>query len=134
MTDQLTATARELPRSHPPVVSREVWEKAWQEMLAKEKALTRASDALAAERRRMPWLAVEKDYAFDGPNGKASLLDLFVDATPNDRVRAYVQGRLYHDVTIPAGGVTDDFGNTTLPTRILLDQHGIDDTGLGQRQ
>ena len=77
MTDQLTATARELPRSHPPVVSREEWEKAWQEMLVKEKALTRASDALAAERRRMPWLAVEKDYAFDGPNGKVSLLDLF---------------------------------------------------------
>src|SRR6186997_2099951 len=44
---------------------------------AKEKELTRARDALAAERRRMPWLAVEKDYQFDGPEGKASLLDLF---------------------------------------------------------
>ena len=43
----------------------------------KEKALTRARDALAAERRRMPWLAVEKSYEFEGPNGKASLLDLF---------------------------------------------------------
>ena len=43
----------------------------------KEKALTRARDALAAERRRMPWLAVEKAYEFDGPKGKASLLDLF---------------------------------------------------------
>jgi hypothetical protein len=39
--------------------------------------LTRARDALAAERRRMPWLAVEKKYEFDGPQGKASLLDLF---------------------------------------------------------
>jgi predicted dithiol-disulfide oxidoreductase (DUF899 family) len=46
-------------------------------MLLKEKALTRARDALAAERRRMPWFAVENDYAFDGPNGKVSLLDLF---------------------------------------------------------
>jgi predicted dithiol-disulfide oxidoreductase (DUF899 family) len=39
--------------------------------------VTRARDALAAERRRMPWLAVEKDYTFDGPEGKASLPDLF---------------------------------------------------------
>jgi predicted dithiol-disulfide oxidoreductase (DUF899 family) len=46
-------------------------------LLVKEKALTRARDALAAERRRMPWMAVEKAYMFDGPEGKASLLDLF---------------------------------------------------------
>ena len=39
--------------------------------------MTRARDALAAERRRMPWMAVEKAYAFEGPKGKASLLDLF---------------------------------------------------------
>ena len=39
--------------------------------------MTRARDALAAERRRMPWLAVEKAYEFEGPEGKASLLDLF---------------------------------------------------------
>jgi predicted dithiol-disulfide oxidoreductase (DUF899 family) len=61
----------------PPIVSPEAWEAARQEMLAKEKALTRARDALAAERRRMPWMAVEKEYVFEGPNGKASLLDLF---------------------------------------------------------
>jgi predicted dithiol-disulfide oxidoreductase (DUF899 family) len=46
-------------------------------MLVKEKAFTRARDALAAERRRMPWQAVEKEYAFDGPNGTVSLCDLF---------------------------------------------------------
>jgi predicted dithiol-disulfide oxidoreductase (DUF899 family) len=46
-------------------------------MLVKEKEHTRARDALAAERRRMPWMAVEKEYEFDGPNGPASLLDLF---------------------------------------------------------
>ena len=61
----------------PPVVSKQEWEKAHEQMLAKEKELTRARDALAAERRRMPWLAVEKEYSFDGPNGPASLLDLF---------------------------------------------------------
>ena len=61
----------------PPIVSPEEWEAARQQLLVKEKELTRARDALAAERRRMPWLAVEKEYEFDGPEGKASLLDLF---------------------------------------------------------
>jgi predicted dithiol-disulfide oxidoreductase (DUF899 family) len=61
----------------PSVVSAQEWDAAWQEMLVKEKELQRARDALVAQRRRMPWLAVEKDYLFDGPDGKASLLDLF---------------------------------------------------------
>jgi predicted dithiol-disulfide oxidoreductase (DUF899 family) len=61
----------------PPIVSAEEWETARKELLVKEKELTRARDALAARRRRMPWLAVEKQYEFDGPEGKASLLDLF---------------------------------------------------------
>jgi predicted dithiol-disulfide oxidoreductase (DUF899 family) len=61
----------------PPVVSRKEWEDAWQQLLVKEKALTRAKDALAAERRRMPWLAVEQDYVFEGPEGEARLVDLF---------------------------------------------------------
>src|SRR5205823_10111731 len=61
----------------PPIVSPQEWEAARQQLLVKEKKLTRARDALAAERRRMPWLAVKKKYEFDGPKGKASLLDLF---------------------------------------------------------
>ena len=61
----------------PPIVSPQEWEAAWEELLVKEKELTRARDALAAERRRMPWMAVEKDYRFEGPNGPASLADLF---------------------------------------------------------
>src|SRR5260370_257037 len=60
-----------------PIVSPEAWEAARQQMLVKEKALTRARDALAAERRRMPWMAVEKAYQFEGAQGKVSLLDLF---------------------------------------------------------
>jgi predicted dithiol-disulfide oxidoreductase (DUF899 family) len=60
-----------------PIVSQEEWEAARQQLLVKEKALTRSRDALAAERRRMPWVAVEKKYEFDGPKGKVSLLDLF---------------------------------------------------------
>ena len=58
-------------------MSPEEWEAARQQLLVKEKELTRARDALAAERRRMPWLAVEKEYAFEGPEGQVSLLDLF---------------------------------------------------------
>jgi predicted dithiol-disulfide oxidoreductase (DUF899 family) len=61
----------------PPVVTASEWDAAWQQLLVKEKALTRARDALAAQRRRMPWLAVEKEYAFVGPDGRATLLDLF---------------------------------------------------------
>ena len=61
----------------PPIVSPQEWESAREDLLVKEKELTRARDALAAERRRMPRMAVEKDYEFDGPEGKASLLDLF---------------------------------------------------------
>jgi predicted dithiol-disulfide oxidoreductase (DUF899 family) len=61
----------------PPIVSPQEWAKAREELLVKEKELTRARDAMAAQRRRMPWMAVEKDYAFEGPNGTASLPDLF---------------------------------------------------------
>ncbi|MFD5095285.1 DUF899 domain-containing protein [Amycolatopsis thailandensis] len=53
------------------------WEEARLRLLVKEKELTRARDALAAERRRMPWVAVEKAYEFEGPSGPVSLLDLF---------------------------------------------------------
>src|SRR5438105_12683278 len=61
----------------PRIVSSKEREAARQQLLVKEKKLTRARDALAAERRRMPWLAVKKKYQFDGPKGKVSLLDLF---------------------------------------------------------
>jgi predicted dithiol-disulfide oxidoreductase (DUF899 family) len=61
----------------PPVVSRQDWDAARAQLLVKEKALTRAGDALAAERRRMPRLAVEKSYRFETPDGPLSLLGLF---------------------------------------------------------
>ena len=61
----------------PPIVSPQEWKAAREKMLVKEKELTRARDALAAERRRMPWMAVEKEYRFEGPDGPASLPDLF---------------------------------------------------------
>ena len=68
---------RQLAMNTPPIVSAQEWAAARDVLLVKEKALTRARDALAAERRRMPWMAVEKAYAFDGPEGRVSLLDLF---------------------------------------------------------
>jgi predicted dithiol-disulfide oxidoreductase (DUF899 family) len=61
----------------PSIVSPDEWITAREKLLVKEKEHMRAGDALAAERRRMPWMAVEKEYRFDGPDGPASLLDLF---------------------------------------------------------
>jgi predicted dithiol-disulfide oxidoreductase (DUF899 family) len=61
----------------PPVVSPAEWQAAHERLLAKEKEATRARDALAAERRRLPMVQIDKDYVFDGPAGKARLLDLF---------------------------------------------------------
>ena len=67
----------DLPKTRPPIVSLQEWETARGQLLVEEKALTRARDALAAKRRRMPWMEMEKAYEFEGPQGKASLLDLF---------------------------------------------------------
>jgi predicted dithiol-disulfide oxidoreductase (DUF899 family) len=61
----------------PPVVSQAEWQAARDQLLVKEKAATHARDALAAERRRLPMVRIDKEYVFEGPNGKASLLDLF---------------------------------------------------------
>ena len=59
------------PAMHtPPVVSSQDWEAAREQLLVKEKALTRARDALAAERRRMPWRAVKTTYSFEGPRAR----------------------------------------------------------------
>ena len=68
---------KHLVTNTPQIVSPQEWEAAREQLLSKEKAVTRARDALAAERRRMPWVAVEKQYEFDGPKGKVDLLDLF---------------------------------------------------------
>ena len=78
----------ELNFATPPVVSKQKWEAAWEKLLVREKEVTRARDALAAERRRMPWLAVEKDYVFEGPDGAKIFVDrkslLFLKGTVLD--------------------------------------------------
>ena len=61
----------------PPTVSPQEWNAAREALLVKEKEVTRARDALAAERRRMPRMAVGGEYRFEGPDGPAGLLDLF---------------------------------------------------------
>ncbi|MGB2952080.1 MAG: DUF899 domain-containing protein [Gaiellaceae bacterium] len=61
----------------PKVVSPAEWQVARDNLLVKEKEATRARDALAAERRKLPMAQIEKDYVFEGPDGDASVLDLF---------------------------------------------------------
>lgn len=61
----------------PRIVSPAEWQAAHEKLLAKEKAATRARDALAAERRRQPMVRIDKDYVFEGPDGRATLLELF---------------------------------------------------------
>ncbi|HWT93483.1 MAG TPA: DUF899 domain-containing protein [Solirubrobacteraceae bacterium] len=63
--------------SLPEIVTRDAWLEARTALLAREKELTRARDALAADRRRLPMVEVGKEYVFSGPDGAASLLDLF---------------------------------------------------------
>src|SRR5579859_6649213 len=76
----------------PEIVSEAQWRAAREAFLAKEKAMTRSRDALAAERRRLPMMRIEKDYVFEGPDGQVRLLDLF-DGRP--------QLLLYHFMFAP---------------------------------
>jgi len=60
-----------------PIVLHEQWIEARKALLAREKEFTKARDALSATRRDLPWERVEKNYVFDGPQGKESLAQLF---------------------------------------------------------
>jgi predicted dithiol-disulfide oxidoreductase (DUF899 family) len=60
-----------------PIVSHDEWLAARKQLLVKEKELTRRRDRLAAERRALPWVRIEKPYVFEGPDGKETLADLF---------------------------------------------------------
>ena len=102
----------------PPIVSPQDWEAARQKLLVKEKAHTHARDALAAERRRMPWLAVEKKYVFDGPAGNGSLLDLFEGRRQLIVYRAFfepgVEGWPHH-ACVGCSFVADQVADVALP-------------------
>jgi predicted dithiol-disulfide oxidoreductase (DUF899 family) len=93
----------------PPIVSPAEWQAARDELLVKEKAATRALDALAAERRRLPMVAWRNDYLFESTAGKASLLDLFAG-----RRQLIVYHFMWHgDGTFCSGcsSMTDNIGN-----------------------
>jgi predicted dithiol-disulfide oxidoreductase (DUF899 family) len=79
----------------PPIVSAKAWEAAREQLLVKEKAQGRARDAVAAERRRMPWMEVKTGYAFDGPAGKVSLFDLFEGRRQLIVYRAFFEPGVY---------------------------------------
>ena len=65
--------------NHHKVVSKEEWLAARKQHLEKEKEFTRLRDQLSRERRELPWLKVEKEYTFNGPDGRETLSDLFGD-------------------------------------------------------
>ena len=90
-----TPIGAKLAQSRPAIVSPDEWNAAHAQMIAKEKAFTRTRDALAAERRRMPWVAVEKSYEFEGPRGKATLLDLFEGRRQLIVYRAFFEPGVY---------------------------------------
>ena len=63
--------------AHPKVVSPAKWEAARKELWIEEKQLTRQRDEVDRQRRELPWVKVEKQYAFEGPHGRETLADLF---------------------------------------------------------
>jgi predicted dithiol-disulfide oxidoreductase (DUF899 family) len=102
--------------NYPKVVAATEWQKARDALLVKEKAATKARDALAAERRRLPMVKIEKNYLFAGPNGQVTLLDLF------EGRRQLVVYHFMFAPTVPGwpeagcvgcSMVTDQFGNMT---------------------
>jgi len=74
-TNHLGETAGSVP--HPPIVSRKQWLGERRKLLGREKDLTKHYDRVNAERRRLPIVKIEKDYVFDGPNGKQHLNAIF---------------------------------------------------------
>src|SRR5258708_33762248 len=76
-----TANVSRSPANHPlpdhPVVSRQQWLAERKQLLEREKELTRLGDQIAAERRALPWVRMDKEYLFDTPAGRRPLADLF---------------------------------------------------------
>jgi predicted dithiol-disulfide oxidoreductase (DUF899 family) len=94
--EQQAAAAIDKPAiDKPPIVTAQAWQEAQAAMLVEEKAFTHARDALAAKRRRMPWMAVDKAYAFEGPDGPVSLLDLFEGRRQLVVYRAFFEPGVY---------------------------------------
>src|SRR3979409_977104 len=85
-------TASTIP--HPPVASREQWLVERKKLLTHEEELTKNRDRINAERRRLPMVKIDKDYVFDGPNGKRNLKALFEGPTATCRLSLHVRSEL----------------------------------------
>ncbi len=101
---------RKDPLATPPVVSQATWCAERDKLLAKEKAATRAQDALAAERRRLPMYQIEKSYRFSGPNGAVGLLDLF-DGRCQLIVYHFMFGPEWNEGCVGCSMSVDDMGH-----------------------
>jgi predicted dithiol-disulfide oxidoreductase (DUF899 family) len=104
-------TSLPLPDSAlPPIVAPDEWAAAHEAMLVEEKAFTRARDALAARRRRMPMTPVETDHRFVGPEGEVGLLDLF-DGRRQLIVRHFMFDPSWDEGCPSGAGRVDQYGN-----------------------
>ena len=106
----------------PQIVSRDEWLAARKDFLAKEKAFTRQRDALNAERRMLPMVKVDKDYVFDGPEGKVTLSDLF------DGRRQLIVSHFMFDPSWEDGCSSCSAGADEMSTGLLEHLHTRDTT------
>jgi predicted dithiol-disulfide oxidoreductase (DUF899 family) len=106
----------------PDVVSRDEWEAARRELLAEEKTMTKARDALSTKRRRLPMVRIDKRYEFDGPNGRVPLHDLF-----EGRRQLIVQHFMF-DPSWDAGCSSCTAGADEMAPGLIADLHSRDTT------
>jgi predicted dithiol-disulfide oxidoreductase (DUF899 family) len=104
----------------PRVVSRAEWLAARQELLSKEKELTRLRDRLSAERRRLPWVKIDKTYVFDGPHGEETLSDLF-DGRSQLIVKHFMFGPGWKDGCVGCSFEVDHIGGAL----VHLEHHDV---------
>ena len=106
----------------PQIASREEWLAARKDLLAKEKELTRARDALSAERRHLPMVEIDKDYRFEGPQGEVGLADLF------DGHRQLIVGHFMFDPSWDDGCPSCSAGADEVSDGLIRHLHARDTT------
>jgi predicted dithiol-disulfide oxidoreductase (DUF899 family) len=90
--------------NRPRIVSKAEWLIARKELLTREKEMTRLRDEVSRHRRGLPWVKIDKEYVFDGPDGKERLADRFRRAKPIDRLSLHVRsgmGRGLQKLLVP---------------------------------
>jgi predicted dithiol-disulfide oxidoreductase (DUF899 family) len=115
----MNAESKETSRS-PKVVSRSEWLAAREQLLAREKQLTHEYDAVAAARRALPWVHVEKNYLFDGPRGQVALADLF-ESRSQLIVRHFMFGPGWGEGCVGCSFLADHIDGA----RLHLEQHDV---------